>query len=54
MSSSQSKTKDKHVIWSDINLDLDDWREKLQADYRYLLRQSDKGRYYKSYPQARR
>lgn len=31
--SSQSKTTDKHVIWSDINLDLDDWREDLQTDY---------------------
>lgn len=33
MSSSQSKTKDRHIIWSDINLDLDDWREDLQAEY---------------------
>ena len=33
MSSKQNKTEDRHIIWSDINLDLDDWREDLQADY---------------------
>ena len=24
---------DKHIIWSDINLDLDDWRESLEELY---------------------
>ena len=24
---------DKHIIWSDINLDLDDWRDDLLAEY---------------------
>ena len=33
MNNNPSKTKDRHIIWSDMNLDLDDWREDLQADY---------------------
>ena len=27
MSNSQNKTTDRHIIWSDMNLNLDDWRE---------------------------
>lgn len=27
----QTKT-DRHIIWSDVNLDLDDWRDDLQAE----------------------
>ena len=23
----------KHIIWSDINLNLDDWRDDLQSEY---------------------
>lgn len=33
MNSTQSRPKDKHIIWSDINLDLEDWRSDLQAEY---------------------
>ena len=25
--------QDKHIVWSDINLDLDDWRDDLLAEY---------------------
>lgn len=28
-----SKQNDRHIIWSDINLDLDDWRESLEELY---------------------
>ena len=27
MSSSQNRATDKHIIWSDINLNPDDWRD---------------------------
>lgn len=26
-------TKDKYILWSDINLDFDDWKDELQAEY---------------------
>lgn len=26
-------TKDKYVLWSDIDLDFDDWKDDLQAEY---------------------
>lgn len=28
-----SRTTDRHVIWSNMNLNLDDWRDDIQADY---------------------
>ena len=28
-----SQANDRHVIWSDIDLDLDDWRESLEELY---------------------
>lgn len=28
-----AKTEKKHIIWSDISLDLDDWRDDLRTDY---------------------
>lgn len=31
--SSTTKPIDRYVIWGDINLDLDDWREDLQEEY---------------------
>lgn len=31
--SSKNRAIDRHVIWGDIDLDLDDWREDLQEDY---------------------
>lgn len=33
MSQQQTETVDRHVIWSDVNLDLDDWREDLEENY---------------------
>ena len=27
------KVEDRHIIWSNENLDLDDWREDLQEQY---------------------
>lgn len=30
---SQEKVNDRHIIWSDVHLDLDDWREDLQEEY---------------------
>ncbi len=29
----RAKTDDRHIIWSDLNLDLDDWREDLQEEH---------------------
>lgn len=31
--SSTVTASDRHIIWGDINLDLDDWRDDLQAEY---------------------
>lgn len=28
-----STQTDRHIIWSDMNLDLDDWRDDLKEDY---------------------
>lgn len=28
-----SKTNDRHIVWSDIHLDLEDWRDDLQEEY---------------------
>lgn len=28
-----SKTIDRHVVWGDINLDIEDWRDALEAEY---------------------
>lgn len=33
MNSTQSRQTDRHTIWSDINLDLEDWRADLKAEY---------------------
>lgn len=33
MNSTQSKQTDRHIIWGDINLDLEDWREDLKEEY---------------------
>lgn len=33
MNQAQNKTIDRHVIWSNIDLDLDDWRDDLKAEY---------------------
>lgn len=33
MNSTQSRQMDRHTIWSDINLDLEDWRADLEAEY---------------------
>lgn len=33
MSSNQNSAVDRHIIWSDMNLDLEDWRKDLQTDY---------------------
>lgn len=34
MSSSPStRTLDRHVVWSDLNLDIEDWKEFLEAEY---------------------
>ena len=30
---SRQEQKDRHIIWSDISLDLDDWRESLEELY---------------------
>ena len=30
---SKNQAIDRHIIWSDIDLNLDDWRENLQEDY---------------------
>lgn len=27
------KSNDRHVIWSDIHLDYEDWRDNLEAEY---------------------
>ena len=32
MSKSQNRTVDKHIIWSDMNLNPDDWRDQLRTD----------------------
>lgn len=29
----QTRKNDRHIIWSDLNLDFDDWREDLQEQY---------------------
>ena len=26
-------TKDRHVLWTDINLNFDDWKDDLQSEY---------------------
>ena len=44
--SSQSKTNDRHVIWGDINLDYDDWKDDLESDYPEL---TEEERYQKMY-----
>lgn len=31
--SSQTDKSDRHIIWSDIHLDLEDWRDDLQAEF---------------------
>lgn len=33
MNSTQSRQADKHIIWGDINLDLEDWRADLKEEY---------------------
>lgn len=33
MGSLSTKASDRHVIWSDLNLDLDDWRDDLADEY---------------------
>jgi hypothetical protein len=33
MSGLSSKTIDRHVVWGDIDLDIEDWRDDLQAEY---------------------
>ena len=30
---SRQEQNDRHIIWSDISLDLDDWRESLEELY---------------------
>ena len=30
---SRQEQNDRHIIWSDLNLDLDDWRESLEELY---------------------
>ena len=44
--SSQSKTNDKHIIWSDVNLNYDDWKDDLESEYPEL---SEDERYQKMY-----
>lgn len=44
MSNLSTKVSDRHVIWSDLNLDLEDWRDDLQAEYPEL---SEDGLYQK-------
>ena len=29
-------TKDRYVLWTDINLDFDDWKDDLQSEYTEL------------------
>lgn len=33
MSGLSSKTIDRHVVWGDIDLDIEDWRDDLEAEY---------------------
>lgn len=33
MNSRQSEPMDRRIIWSDMSLDIEDWRDDLQADY---------------------
>ena len=42
--SSKTTPSDRHIIWGDINLDYEDWREDLEAEYPDL---TDDERYYK-------
>ena len=42
MSRAYEKASDRHVIWSDIHLDYEDWREQLEEDYPEL---TDEERY---------
>lgn len=44
--SSRNQAIDRHVIWGNIDLDLDDWRDDLEAEYPEL---SEDELYYKMY-----
>lgn len=37
---SSQEQNDRHIIWSDISLDLDDWRESLEELYPDILMMS--------------
>ena len=41
---SKTAPNDRHIIWGDIHLDYEDWREDLEAEYPDL---TDDERYYK-------
>ena len=43
---SQSKTNDRHIIWSDIDLDYDEWKDDLESEYPEL---TEEERYQKMY-----